>query len=91
MARRADAICVAMIRGELSVLRVVEGRPRPCARVVAGRASGREELRLCRVARIRRVVVVGLMATDAGSRQCCVIVVDVAVGTHARGHGVRAG
>ena len=55
-----------MRRGERRVLRVVKRSARPCCRVVAGLAGCREELRLCRVSRIRCVVVIRLMASNAG-------------------------
>ncbi len=90
VARRAHIVRLAVVGGELRVLRMVEGGTSPCSRVVAGLASSREELRLRRMARVRRVVVIGLMAADAGSRQRSVVVVDVAVGAYARRHRVRA-
>ena len=70
---------------------MVECRARPGRRVVAGLARGREKLRLRGMPRIRRVVVIRLMAADAGRGQRRVIIVDVAVGALARGHGMRSG
>ena len=72
MARGANTVGVAMVDRESCVLRVIERRTSPGSRVMAGRASGREELRLRRVAGIGGVVVVGLMATDTRGwqRQC---------------------
>jgi len=87
----AHAVRISVINRELRELGMVEGGAGPAARVVAGLAGGGEELRLRRVARIRRVVVVGLMASNAGGWQCRVIVVDVAIGALARGHSVQAG
>ena len=91
VARGAHVVGVAVIRRERRVLRVIERRARPGRRVVAGLAGGREELRLRRVARIRRVVVIRLMAADAGRRQRRVVVVDVAISALSRRHGVRSG
>ena len=54
-------------------------------------AGGREKLRLGRVSRIRRVVVIRLVAANAGRRQRLVIVVNVAVQADSRRHGVRSG
>ena len=86
MARGAHVIRVAMGGRELCVLRVIERGAGPGGGVVAGLARGGEELLLRRVTRVRGVVVVGLMAANAGCRQRSVIVVDVAVGAHARRH-----
>ena len=83
VARGAHVIRIAVIRREPRVLRVIERGPGPRRRVVAGRARGREELRLRLVAWVRRVVVVRLMAADAGDGQRRVIVVDVAVRANA--------
>src|ERR1700758_3487751 len=68
VARRAHAVGVAVINRELRVLGVIERRAGPRRRGVARRARSREELRLCRVARIRRVVVIGLVAADTRER-----------------------
>ena len=91
MARGANAVCVAMVNRELCVLRVIEGRTRPGGRGVASRAGSREELRLRGVAGIRGVVVIGLMATDAGRRQRGVVAVDVAIGALAWRDRMRSG
>ena len=87
----AHVVGIAVIGRERRVLRVVEGGARPGRRVVTVLARRREELRLRRVSRVRRVVVIGLVAADAGRRQRRVVVVDVAVGAHPRRHRVRAG
>ena len=81
MTRGADAIGVAVRDREGRVLRVIEGGARPGGCVVAVLARVGEELRLGRVARIGGVVVVSLMASDAGGRKGGVVVVDVAFGT----------
>ena len=91
VAGRAHAIRVAVISWELRVLGMVEGRIQPARRGVASLASGREELRLCRVSRIRGAVVIGLMAADASCRQGRVIVVDVTVHAQTRRRSVHAG
>jgi len=88
--RGANAICIAMRRWELRVLRVIERRSGPRGGVVARLTGRREKLRLRRMTRVRGVVVVGLMAADAGRGERRVVVVDMAVGTHARRHQVRA-
>ena len=90
MTRRAHTIGVAVRCRELRVLRVVEASPRPCGRVVAGLARGREELRLRRMARVRSVVVIGLMAANARDRQCRVVIVDVTIGALSRWDSVRS-
>jgi hypothetical protein len=90
MARGAHVVGVAMAGRELCVLRMVERGAGPGRGVVAGLARGGEELLLRRVTRVRGVVVVGLMAADAGCRQRRVIVVNVAVRTHSWRHYVRA-
>jgi hypothetical protein len=79
-----------MARREWRVLRVIKRGAGPCGRVVAVLARRREELRLRFVARIRRVVVVGLMAADTRRRQSRVVVVDMTIGAHPRRYKVRA-
>ena len=74
MARRAHVVRIAVAGRELRVLRVIERGAGPGCRVVAVLARGREELLLRRVARIRSVVVVGLVAANAGGGQRRVIV-----------------
>ena len=91
VAGRAHIAGVAMAGREWRVLRVVKGGAAPGCGVVAVLAGRGEELRLCRVARIRGVVVVRLVAPDAGCGQRRVIVVDMAVGTNAGRHGMGAG
>lgn len=76
---------------ELRVLRMVETGSAPGARVVAVLAHGGKELRLRRVSGIRCVVVVRLVAADAGGRQGRVVVVDVAISADTGRHGMRAG
>jgi hypothetical protein len=66
VARRAYTVRVAVINGELRVLRVVERRTRPGCSGVAILAGLREELRLRSVTRICCVLVVSLMATVTG-------------------------
>ena len=83
MACGAHVVRIPVVCREIRVLRVIERGPGPCRRIVAGRARGREELRLRLVAWVRRVVVVRLMAADAGDGQRRVIVVDVAVRANA--------
>ena len=87
----ANAVGVAMVDRELRVLRVIERCTSPGGRVVAGRAGGREELRLRGVAGVGGVVVIGLMAADTGRGQRRVVAVDVAVGAYPRWHYVRSG
>ena len=86
MARGAHVIRVAMRGRELCVLRVIERGAGPGRGVVAGLARGGKELLLRRVTRVGGVVVVGLMAADAGCRQRRESVVDVAVCAHSRRH-----
>ena len=90
MTRRTHTVGVAMRCRELRVLRVVEASPRPSRRVVAVLARCREELRLRRMARVRSVVVIGLMTANALCRQCRVVVVDVTVGALPRWNCVRS-
>lgn len=73
MASRADPVRVAVIHREV---RVIERRSRPRRCRVAGGAGGREPGR--RVIRIRRSVVVALVAAHARGRQRRVVIVDVA-------------
>jgi|SRR5579863_5931566 len=80
-----------MTRRERSVLRVIEGRPGPGRGVMTRLARGREELWLRRMARVRRVVVIGLVTTDTGRRQRRVIVVHVAIRANARRNHVGTG
>jgi len=91
VAGRAHIAGIAMAGREWRVLGVAKGGAAPGCGVVAVLAGRGEELRLCRVAGIRGVVVVRLVAPDAGRGQCRVVVVDVAVGTNARRHDVGAG
>ena len=69
---------------------MVEGSICPARGVVAGLAGCWEELRLRCVARIGRVVVIGLVTTDAGGWQGRVVAVHVTIGTLARRRSVRA-
>ena len=80
-----------MADGERRVLRVIERRVQPVRGAMTVLARRREELRLRCMPRIRRVVVVGLVAADAGSRQRGVVVVDVAVCARPRRNRVRSG
>ena len=91
MARRTHTLRVPVRRGERRVLCMVEGGAGPRRRVVAGLACSREELGLGRVSRIGCVVVIGLMATDAGGRQRGVVTIHVAVGARTRRNGMRTG
>lgn len=90
VASGADVVGIPVTGRELGVLRVVERRVCPGTGVVAVLAGSREELRLRRVAGIRGLVVVALMATDTGCRQCGVVIVDVAVGAFPRWRLVRS-
>jgi len=90
VARGANSVGVAMIDRKTRVLRVVEGCACPRGGVVAVLACCREELRLSLVTRIGRVVVIGLMATDAGRGQSGVVAVDVAFGALPRRNRVRS-
>ena len=89
VARGAHIVGVAVTRRKLRVLRVIKRRTRPGRRVVAVLAGGWEKLRLRGMARVRGVVVVRLMAANAGRRQRGVVIVDVAIGAHPWRHGVR--
>jgi len=91
VARRADSVGIAMGDGEWRVLRVIKRRIQPVRGAMTVLARHREELRLGCMPGICRVVVVGLVAADACSRQTGVVIVDVAVGARPRRHGVRAG
>ena len=91
VARGAHSTGVAMARRKLRVLCMVKGCVCPIRGAVASLASRGEELRLRLVARIGRVVVVGLVATDTCRRKRRVVVVHVAVTADARRHGMRAG
>ncbi len=90
MARRANVVRISMRSRELRVLGVVKSSPGPCRRVVAVLACRWEELGLRRVARIGGVVVIRLMAADAGCRQRRVVVVHVAIGANTRRHRMRS-
>src|SRR5579864_1304591 len=91
MARSANVIRIAVSGGKWRVLRVIERRSRPGTGVVAVLTGSREELRLRRVPGVCAVVVIRLVATDAGSRQSRVVVVNVAICAFARRHQVRTG
>ena len=91
MARRAHVVCIAVAGRERCVLRVIKARVEPVRGAVTGLTSRREELRLRRVSRVCRVVVIRLMAANAGRRKCRVIIVDVTIGALPRRHSMRAG
>lgn len=91
MAGRADAAGVAVSDWERRVLRVIERCTRPGGGVVAVLASRREKLRLRRVARVGGVVVVSLMAPDAGRGQRRVVVVYMAIAAYAWRHRMGSG
>lgn len=91
MAGRADVVGIAVVGGKGSVLRVVERGIEPTGGVVAVLAGRGEEQRLGRVPWIGCVVVVSLMAPDAGGRQGGVIAVDVAIAALPWRDGVQTG
>ena len=91
VAGRAHAVRVAVVDRELRVLRVIEGCVQPARRRMARLAGSWEELRLRRVSRVRGVVVIRLVTTNAGRRQSGVVVVDVAVRAHSRRNRVHTG
>ncbi len=68
-----------MVGRERRVLSVIECGTGPCRRVVAGLAGGGEELWLRRVSRIRRVVVIRLVAPNTSDRQSGVVSVHMAI------------
>ena len=78
MARRTYTISVPVRNRERRVLRVVERGTGPSRCRMAGRARRREELGLRGMTWVRRVVVIGLVAADAGGRQGRVVPVHVA-------------
>lgn len=90
MACGAHVVRIAMVCRKLRVLRMVKRGAGPGRRVVAGLAGGREKLRLRGMARIRRVVVVGLMTANARGWQRRVIVIDVTIRTLPGWDRVRA-
>ena len=90
MACRADVICVSVVRRKLRVLLMVERCVTPTRRVVAVLACRREELWLCRVARIRRLLIIRLVAAVTIGGQRRVIAVHVAIGALPRRHGMRS-
>lgn len=85
------AIRVAVIDGKIRVLRVIKSGVGPRGGVMAILTSGGKELWLRSVAGIGRVVVVGLVASDAGGGQGRVVVVHVAITALSRRHSVRSG
>ena len=89
MAGGAYVVSASMAGWEWRVLGVVERRSRPGSRCVASLAGRREELGLRLVARVRRVVVISLVAADARDRQSRVVPVHVTVSALARRHCVR--
>ena len=93
VARGAYAVCVAMAGGKLRVGGVWERRAGPVdrAHAVTGSAlCGWEESGVLRrgMRWIGCVVVIGLMAVDAGVAVEAVVVINVAVGAHPRRHRV---
>ena len=91
VAGRAHIIRTAVVGWEPRVLRVVERGVRPTGCVMATLAGRREELWLCGMAGIARVVVIGLMAPNACSGQGRVIAVDVTLIAVPRWRRVRTG
>ena len=95
VARGAYAVCVAMTGGKLRVGGVRERRAGPVARAhtVAGSAlCGREESGVLRrgMRWIGCVVVIGLMAVDAGVAVEAVVVINVAIGAYPGWNGVHS-
>lgn len=90
MAGRADPVRVAVRRRELCVLRVIECRSGPGCRVMAVLARRREELWLRRVARVRGVLVIGLVTAVTRRGERSVIAVHVAIRTLPRRNRMRA-
>lgn len=86
MACCTNAIRIAVIRREV---RMVECRSGPSGGGVA-RGAGRGEAG-GRMVRVRRTVIVRLMAAHAGRWQCRVVVIYVAHHTGHGGRGVEAG
>jgi len=89
MAGGAYVVSASMAGWEWRVLGVVERRSRPGSRCVTSLAGRREELGLRLVARVRRVVVIRLMAADTRDRQSRVVPVHVTVRALARRHCMR--
>ncbi len=85
-----NSVGVAVVGGEWRVLRMVKSRIQPAGGVVARSTSGREELRLRRMARIRGVLVVGLVAAVTVGWQRRVIVVHVAIDALPRRRSMHA-
>jgi|SRR5579862_7423650 len=90
MAGRTHSTSVTMRCRKLRVLRMVESRSGPGSGVVAVLARSREELWLRCVARIGRVVVIGLVTPNASRRERRVVVVNVAVRALPRRDRVRS-
>lgn len=91
MAGRADPVGVAVIHREPRVLAVIKRRPRPGGRSMAALARSREERLLRRVARVGRILIIGLVATIASGRQRGVVAVNVAFRALPGRYSVRAG